>query len=119
MNVEELRELARMGQAKLNEHLFTVRPISNGFVVHYDDVEEYQAKVPVYDVPAAPRMIPHGPPKMETRTKHRVVRKEVFCADAAAIKAEVDRALGLVDRVKLLRAEDVLLGEEPTLMPVA
>lgn len=109
MNADELRELAKMGKAAMNANLLSVRPIANGFLMDYDDVEEFDVKEPIY--PPA-RLGQPGSPQFETRHRWRIVRKEVYCADAEAIKTEVDRALELEEKVKRLKAEGVLAGEE-------
>lgn len=122
MEKRELAQVIRVGLEKMQAVLgrqkedtlpvFEVRPISNGYLVCYNDVEQYDIQVPRFDpiAPGAPPT-PRGARRqmdMETKTRFRLKRAEVFCADAAAIKVAVDEALRLEEKVKLLIAENVL-----------
>ena len=110
MNADDIKELARMGKAAMHADLLKVRPIANGFIMDYDDVEEYEVKIPVYDPTHSPRG--PGDMKTETRRKWKVVRKEVYCADAVAIKLQIDEALRLSEKIKYQMAQDSLSGED-------
>lgn len=97
-------------EAEIAQPIFEVRPIGNGFVVQYNDIEQYDKQVVDYS-----QMNPtHGgralgtPPQMRTVRRFRFKRAEVYCADAAAIKVAVDDALRLDEKVKLAAAEGVL-----------
>jgi len=115
-------ELAKRPDEQLA--LFEVNPITNGYLVTYNNVEEYDVKIPVYELPPAiaPSPLPPGgyrpgrklgePPKMESQKRWKIVRSEVYCADGAAIKAAVDDALKLEEKVKNLIAEGILLNGE-------
>lgn len=122
MEKRELAQVIRVGLEKMQavlKHqkddalpLFEVRPISNGYLVCYNDVEQYEVKVPTYH-PVGPRHPGPPPgmpaaPTMETKQRFRLKRAEVFCSDAAAIKVAVDEALKLEEKVKLLVAENIL-----------
>jgi len=102
--------------AKLNEadgSIFEVTTISNGFIVIYNDIEETVVKRATFTprAPGHPRPQLGAPPEMETVRLWKVARKEVFCADAQAIKDQVDEALKLSEKIKLKKAEDVLSGQ--------
>lgn len=117
MTPDEIAEMARIGKAAMQANLFTVRPISNGFLMDYDDVEEFEIKRPTMPGPRVaghPRPQLGVPPEMETVRRWKVKRKEVFCADAQAIKDQVDEALKLSEKIKLKKAEDVLSGQSDT-----
>jgi len=127
----EVRRALRAALVKLHDELgkkdeqdttvFRVNPISNGYIVSYDDVEEFEIKVPVYELPSAiaPGALPPGGrklgelPKMEAKKRWKLKRAEVFCVDAAAIKVAVDDALKLEEKVKNLIAEGVLSSDGP------
>lgn len=122
MEKRDLLQVIKVGLEKMQAALrhqkddalpiFEVNPISNGYLVSYNDVEEYTIQVPRFD-PIAPGAPPtnRGARRqmdMETKARFRIKRAEVFCADAAAIKVAIDEALKLEEKVKLLIAENVL-----------
>jgi hypothetical protein len=114
-------ELAKRPDEQLP--LFEVNPITNGYLVEYNNVEEYDVRFPVYDPPGAigvpppgsPRVIHQGPPpgapRMETQKRWKIVRASVYCYDADAIKTAVDDALALEEKVKNLIAEGILSSD--------
>lgn len=122
----EIKQALRAALKKLDTELskkeeedttiFRVNPISNGHIVTFVDVEDYEVEVPVYDPPGAPNPLrPPKPPRFEKQKRWRLTQREVYCANAAAIKAQVDEALALEEKVRLLIAEGVLSGnaDEP------
>lgn len=121
MERQELLEVIRAGlkrmeaavQAKKDTELpiFEVRPIMNGFIVFYNDVEEYDVTIPAYAPPGQNPLNPPGAPKMEQQRRYRMKRAEVYCADADAIKRAVEESLKLEEKVRLLIAEGVLRGD--------
>lgn len=94
--------------------LFEVNPIDNGFLVSYNTTEEFSYDRPKFDPNAA---IGSGT-KMETVHRWRLIRAKVYCADAAAIKVQVDEAVALDQKVKLLIAEGKLVGEDEAIAAV-
>lgn len=118
----EIRQAMRAALKKLDAELakkeddperptFKTRPVSNGYLATFADIEEYETEVPVYDPPGSPG----GPgrlPKYEKRKRWRLVQREVYCADAAAIKIQVDEALALEEKIRLLIAEGALGGND-------
>lgn len=117
---DELRKAIQAGVAVLrgtveqakNEDrpVFEVTTVSNGFIVTFPDIEEFEVKRPVLRPPAPGRM---SPPNLEDEVIRRwkLIWREVYCADAEAIKVQVDEALRLVEKVKHLKAQDVLSGQ--------
>jgi hypothetical protein len=96
--------------------IFEVTTISNGFIVIYQDIEEYETKVPNY--PTHPgRLQPAigSPPEMVTRRRWKIVTRNVYCADGEAIKVHVDEALKLTEKVKHMKAQDVLSDQDDTI----
>jgi len=127
---EEIRLAAKLGseltmqgtmavpgtvQRSEGDAVFRVYAISNGFIAIFTDIEEYDVKVPVF-VPRAPG---HpglgrggGPSTFETRRKWKLAYREVYCADAQALKAAIDESLKLANKVKQMKAQDILSGED-------
>lgn len=119
----EIRQAMRAALKKLDTELakkeddperptFKVRPVFNGHLATFVDVEEYETEVPIYTPPGSPGYVAGMPPKYEVKKRWRLVQREVFCADAAGLKSMIDEALALEGRVKLLIAEGVLGGND-------
>lgn len=105
-------ELAKKSE-EVDTTLFRVNPITNGYIVTFTDVEEFEVKVPIYDPPGHPTARQLGqPPKMQPQRRWRLAQREVFCADAGEVKDQVDDALKLEQKVKNLVAEGVLGGND-------
>jgi hypothetical protein len=122
LNPNALRQIVDTGidaytqaTAKLKQaegSIFEVTTISNGFIVTYQDIEEFETTVPKYTprAPGHPRPTLGAPPEMETLRRWKIVVREVYCADGEAIKVQVDEALKLTEKVKQMKAQDVLSG---------
>lgn len=126
MSPDELRKVIQTGMAAVRGTLekakdedrpvFEVTTISNGFIVTFPDVEEFEFKRPMLRPPGQhrPMTVPAPPIEMETVKRWKLIWREVYCADAEAIKAQVDEALRLVEKVKHMKAQDVLSGQDDT-----
>lgn len=126
----EMRRSLQAALAKMREELakkpdeeiptFEVKPIHNGYLVEYNDVEEYTVKVPIYPPPGGVHGVgtPCGP-TYESQHRWKIVRVSVFCADADAIKHRVDESLRLEEKVKLLIAEGVLSSNDASVFDTA
>lgn len=122
----EIRRTFRAGLQKMQEELakeeevdssiFKVKPITNGFLVEYNDVEEYDVRVPHYEAfdPTKPRPALGSPLKMVTERRWRFKQATVFCADAGSIKKQIDHALDLERKVKELIAQGILTEGDGT-----
>lgn len=101
-------------QAEVVLPIFEMSRIGNGFIVKYDTLDEFEKQIPIY--PPHNPLTPPAVPTMQTVRRYRFKRAEVYCADAKAVKAAVDDALKLEEKVKLATAEGVLSDSSDNLI---